>query len=202
VSGDLRPTDPQPGEPGTSFAGFVLYREMAPGQRSIREVARRLGKSESLVSRYSGRWRWVARVEAWDREQARLSSQLRATGAADWVDRHSEEGRRLQVFAAAALNRYVIRDRDGHIIGVHDIPLRDALAMMRLGAQIERAAAGAEPLGAVDADFVMAVADAVANVFQEVNQIDDPQERATAFQAGCLEALGRLLAGGDGQGGQ
>jgi hypothetical protein len=195
------PTDPQPGEPGSSFAGFVLYREMAPGQRSTREVARRLGKSDSLISRYSSGWRWVQRAEAWDREQARMSSQMRAKTAADWADRQAEEGRKLQIFATAALDKFIVRDEENRIIGVRDIPLRDALQMMRMGAQIERAAAGAEPLGAVDSEFVVAVADAFATAFQEVNHLENQEERSTAFQERCLDTVGKLLSSSDGDGG-
>jgi len=201
VSAGLKPTDPQPGEPGTSFAGFVLYREMPPNSRSLREVAHRLGRSESLIERYSSRWNWVGRARAWDRDQARLSSQAQAKVAADWTDRHAEEGRKLQIFAMAALSKYIDRDPEGRIIGVRNIPLRDALLMMKLGSQIERAAAGAEPLGAIDSDFVLAVADAFTTVFQEVNSIEDQEERAAAFEERCLAAVSRLLAGGDGNGG-
>jgi len=100
----------------------------------------------------------------------------------------------------AALGKYVQRDGEGHIIGVRDIPLRDALLMMKVGSQLERAAAGAEPLGAVDSEFVLAAADAFAAAFQEVNGIEDQQERAAAFQERCLEAVGRLLAESDGEG--
>ena len=196
----LKPTDPRPGEPGTSFAGFVLYREMPADRRSIREVARRLGKSESLVSRYSSRWDWVSRVQIWDREQARLSAEVRREAADDWVARQAEEGRKLQIFSMAALGKYVRRDGEGHIVGVVDIPLRDAVLMMKVGSQLERAAAGAEPLGAVDSEFVLAAADAFAAAFQEVNGIEDQQERAAAFQERCLEAVGRLLAESDGEG--
>ncbi|KPJ51536.1 MAG: hypothetical protein AMJ38_00215 [Dehalococcoidia bacterium DG_22] len=201
MSATLKPTDPQPGEPGTSFAGFVLYREMPPANRSLREVGRRLGRSESLIERYSSRWNWVERVRAWDKDQSRRSSQAQAKAAVDWVDRHAEEGRKLQIFAMAALSKYIDRDPEGRIIGVRNIPLRDALVMMKLGSQIERAAAGAEPLGAIDSEFVMAVADAFAAAFQEVNTIEDHEERAAAFQERCLAAASRLLAGGDGNGG-
>jgi hypothetical protein len=201
MSDSLKPTDPQPHEPGTSFAGFVLYREMPSAKRSLREVACRLGKSSSLIERYSSRWDWVERARAWDREQARMSSQAQAKAAADWVDRHAEEGRKLQIFAMAALNKYIDRDPDGRIIGVRNVPLRDALLMMKLGSQIERAAAGAEPLGAVDSEFVLAAADAFAAAFQEVNSIEDQEQRAAAFQERCLTAVGRLLAGSDGNGG-
>jgi hypothetical protein len=201
VNVSLKPTDPQPGEPGTSFAGFVLYREMPRVNRSLREVGRRLGRSESLIERYSSRWNWVERARAWDRDQARLASQAQAKAAVDWVDRHAEEGRKLQIFAMAALNKYIDRDSEGRIIGVRNIPLRDALLMMKLGSQIERAAAGAEPFGAVDSEFVLAVGDAFASAFQEVNSIEDQEQRADAFQGRCLTAVSRLLAGGDGNGG-
>lgn len=120
--------------------------------------------------------------------------------AADWAARQAEEGRKLQVFSTAALNKYVQRDGEGHIIGVQNIPLREALLMMKLGSQIERAAAGAEPLGAIDSDFVLAVAEAFAAAFQEVNDIEDCQEQAIAFQESCLQAAGRLLADSDGDG--
>jgi hypothetical protein len=194
----LKPTDPQPGEPSTSFGGFIIYREMPADKRSIREVARRLRKSDSLIERYSSRWNWVARAQIWDREQNRLSFQAQAKAASDWIDRHSEEGRKLQIFAMAALNRYIERDGEGRIIGVRNIPLRDALLMMKLGSQIERAAAGTEPLGAVDSEFVLAVADAFASAFLEVNDIEDQEGRATAFQTRCVEAVRRLLTGSDG----
>ena len=35
----LLPWDPQPGEPGTSFEGFVLYRRTPPGMRHSCETA-------------------------------------------------------------------------------------------------------------------------------------------------------------------
>ncbi len=192
-------TDPQPGEPGTSFAGLVLYREMASDQRSVREVARRLGKSQSLIDRYSSRWNWVARAAIWDREQARATSQARAKLEGDWTVRHSEEGRKLQIFGMAALSNHIVRDGEGRIVGVNDVPLRDALLMMRIGSQIERVAQGAEPSGAISAEFVVTVAEAFATAFQEVNRIEHGEERANAFQESCLEIVRRLLAEDDGE---
>ena len=201
MNATLEPSDPQPGESGTSFAGFVLYREMHPDRRSLREVARRLGKTSSLIDRYSSRWNWVARARTWDKEQARLTSRRRAEVVTEWIDRQAEDGRRLQVFGMAALERYIDRDADGLIVGVHGMRARDALLMMKLGAQIERTAAGVEPLGVVDSEFVSAVAEAFTTAFQEVNNIDDEAERAATFQRRCLEAVRRLIAAGDGDSG-
>ncbi|MEW6572879.1 MAG: hypothetical protein AB1374_04530 [Bacillota bacterium] len=57
----------QPGESAQAFQAFALYRDMGPA-RSIREVARRLGKSKTQIDRWSVRWDWVERAAAWDEE--------------------------------------------------------------------------------------------------------------------------------------
>lgn len=59
------------GESAPAFAAFVRYRDLGP-ERSLAKVARELGKSTTLVERWSARDHWVARVEAWDVEQDRL----------------------------------------------------------------------------------------------------------------------------------
>ena len=192
-------TDPQPGDPGTSFAGFVLYREMAGDHRSVREVARRLGRSQSLIDRYSSRWNWVERASTWDLGQARATSRVRAKLEGDWKERHSEEGRKLQIFAMAALGNHILRDGEGRIVGVNGIPLRDALLMMRIGSQIERTAQGAEPSGTISSEFVVTVAEAFATAFQEVNRLEHEEERANAFQKSCLAIVSKLLTEDDGE---
>lgn len=65
------PWDPQPGESAVAYEAFTVYRDMTPGNRSTREVARRLGKSETLIGRWSSRHGWVRRVLAWDTDQDR-----------------------------------------------------------------------------------------------------------------------------------
>ena len=196
-----RPWDPQAGEPATSFAGSVCYREQAPGQRSLRAVARQLRKATSLIDRYSSRWQWVARTEAWDAEQARQDAQVRRAAVDEWSTRHADEGRRLQVFAMAALDKHIERDTEGRIVGLHDVALKEALVMLKLGAQLERTAAGAEGEGDLEMEFVMTVAEAMATVFEEVNTLETPEARSQAFQERSLAAVQRLLADGDGAGG-
>src|SRR4051812_26103370 len=62
------------GEPARPYAAFVLYRDMGP-QRSTAAVGRELGKSKTLMDRWSAHWSWVERVEAWGAEQARVRLQ-------------------------------------------------------------------------------------------------------------------------------
>jgi len=70
----------QKGESRQAFQAFALYRdledEMPPeGQkapkRSYRIVAERLKKSETIIGRWGGLWRWQERIEEYDNEKDR-----------------------------------------------------------------------------------------------------------------------------------
>jgi len=59
------PWDRQPDESAPAYEAFLTYRDMGYA-RSTAGVAQKLGKSKTLMDRWSGRWDWVARTEAWD----------------------------------------------------------------------------------------------------------------------------------------
>lgn len=58
-------------ESAPAFAAFVKYRDAGP-DRSLAKVAKELGKSTTLIERWSARDHWVNRVAAWEVEQDRL----------------------------------------------------------------------------------------------------------------------------------
>lgn len=78
-----KPWDQWDGEPGMAYGGFLIYRDLSPGERTLRaawerwrgERARREGRSEprgkSQVSKrfrgWSESYRWSERATAWDR---------------------------------------------------------------------------------------------------------------------------------------
>ena len=71
------PQAPGQGKEGTtetalSHRTFMRYLAMPPGQRSLRELARLEGKSETLMERWSSRFGWAQRAAAWDQQQARV----------------------------------------------------------------------------------------------------------------------------------
>jgi hypothetical protein len=66
---ERRPWDRQKGESKQAFEAFEIYLGLGPLDRSLREAGLELGKSTTLMSRWSARWRWVERCEAWDRER-------------------------------------------------------------------------------------------------------------------------------------
>jgi hypothetical protein len=59
--------DRQEKESAKSFAAARLYFEQGP-EGSLASVAQALGKSLSLINRWSGTWQWVARAKAFDEE--------------------------------------------------------------------------------------------------------------------------------------
>ena len=66
-----------PGETPRAFAAFSFYRDMPPDRRGIRKCAltyydSRTAAKVGLWFRWSSKYNWVARAEAWDREQDRL----------------------------------------------------------------------------------------------------------------------------------
>ena len=78
-----------PGESAKAYEAFCKYRDMPPGERSLREVAQRLGKSETLISRWSSKYRWVARVQAWDGEVDRKAREAHLRTVKEMRERHA-----------------------------------------------------------------------------------------------------------------
>lgn len=54
----------QPKESAQAWEAFVIYRDLGY-RRSTAKVARRLGKSTTLIEGWCARWNWVARSDAY-----------------------------------------------------------------------------------------------------------------------------------------
>ena len=61
----VKPWERQEGESVQAFEAFTLYLEMG-GERSLRAVGQKLGKSSTLIERWSATKRWVERAAAYD----------------------------------------------------------------------------------------------------------------------------------------
>lgn len=66
------PWERLPNEGTRAYEAFCAYRNLDASERSLRKVAAMLGKSETLIGRWSSTHGWVNRVAAWDVEQDRL----------------------------------------------------------------------------------------------------------------------------------
>lgn len=96
------PFEQQPREGNKAFAAFKTYLEQGP-QRSIRAVGEKLGKSEGLIERWSAKFDWPARVQAYGAHLAGLE-QKAIEGrvieqAVEWVKMH--ESVRREAWAEA-----------------------------------------------------------------------------------------------------
>ena len=83
----------QPGESDRAFAAFSVYLGMGP-QRGLREVARKLGKSLTVVGKWSSKFDWPGRVAAHGAhlaivEREAAEAVVRAKGV-DWAERYAE----------------------------------------------------------------------------------------------------------------
>lgn len=103
-----KPNQPEPwerqnGEGVKAFDAFVAYRDMEK-PRSIRKVAQKLGKSETLIARWSSEKEWVKRVEAWDDEQDRIAREAQIDEIKKMRKRHTQLAVDMLEKAARAMN--------------------------------------------------------------------------------------------------
>lgn len=99
-----RPTwERRPEESTPAYAAFVAYRDMG-AERSCAKVARELGKSCTLVTRWSARHRWVERVTAWDAEQEWLWAAELGVRRREAVKRQADTATKLTDKALARLS--------------------------------------------------------------------------------------------------
>ena len=62
---ELQPWQRQKRESQKAYEAFVVYRTLGK-VRSLDATAREMGKSRTLMERWSSKWSWVKRAEAWD----------------------------------------------------------------------------------------------------------------------------------------
>jgi hypothetical protein len=145
-----RPWDRDSGEGEEAWAAFLTYRDMGP-DRTLDAVGRRLGKSKVICERWSSRWKWVARCEAWDSHLQRERDRVAAAEAAKWERRRQAELERVwdvSDLAEAKLRQMLAfplattrTRRDGKTVIVRPVrwAMRDAIAGLKLIAEMKAA---------------------------------------------------------------
>lgn len=128
----------QKGESAKAFEAFVLYRD-AGASRSTAKVARELGKSKTLIDRWSGLWKWVPRVQAYDnhvdRERMVTAQQLRR----DAIERHINLGQSMQHVGAAYIKDWLEKIERGDLPA---LTAKDVKELVDVGVKIERLGIG------------------------------------------------------------
>ena len=92
---DRAPWQRQKGESRQAFEAFTVYRDFGP-TRSQEKVAKKLGKSNALMSRWSIKWNWVERAVSWDEELDRRNREAQAEARKEMAERHINESMMFQ----------------------------------------------------------------------------------------------------------
>jgi hypothetical protein len=87
------PFEQQPRESTKAFAAFSLYLNLGP-QRSLEAVGRKLGKSKVTMEKWSTKFGWVSRVQAFAAHMAVVEREaaeaIARASAAEWGKRQQE----------------------------------------------------------------------------------------------------------------
>lgn len=126
------PWERLPAESSPAWAAFVEYRN-AGGDRSTRAVAKKLGKSSTLLERWSVTHKWVSRAREYDVRQDKVAVAAIESEIRSMSRRHVQIAQSIQ---AKAIERL----RDTHS---SELTAAEALKFLDIAVRIERMAMGA-----------------------------------------------------------
>jgi len=141
------------GESTRAHEARCCYVEMGV-DRSLDKVAQKLGKSSTLMARWSLQWRWVEAAQAWDDARAGEAS-IRAAEAyhsslEDYRERYGKSGRGLQALASAYMSKLAqrIKDLDSSEItpGRLALDVRTVASALQVAGDLEAHALGIDRL--------------------------------------------------------
>ena len=125
--------DKQKGETAKAFESFAAYRDLGPMLRTHNKVHEITGAHIRTIQEWSGKHKWVERVEAWDayNDKKRQVENLEKVNAMN--DEQFSLGKALLVKAAKALTR----------IPDDEIKASDIARMVEVGSKLQRISLGA-----------------------------------------------------------
>lgn len=91
---EIKPWDRQDGETSQAYGAFCEYRDLGV-DRSTRTVAQKLSKSDAIIRRWSSRWNWVKRAQAWDSMPGQKTEEAYAEMAARIARQHERVATKL-----------------------------------------------------------------------------------------------------------
>ncbi|MGW4073791.1 hypothetical protein ACWELB_09775 [Streptomyces asiaticus] len=133
----VEPWERQSGESAQAFEAFAAYRDLGAA-RSVAKVAGELGKSRTLLFRWSRQYAWVMRATAYDREQDRVFLAEQRQARRDVARRHAK-------IAQAVLGKAVARLQ---ALDPRELSVSELLRYFQVASEIERRAVGEDPAGA------------------------------------------------------
>lgn len=92
--GAVAPWEQLEAETPKAYAAFTVYRDLPPGLRTQEEAARLLGKSVSVVNRWSHQHYWVPRSKLHDQHTDRAARHALEQQRIGMLQRHASVGER------------------------------------------------------------------------------------------------------------
>ena len=126
----------QPEESAVAYEAFAAYRD-AGEKRTLKDAAERVGKSLSLVKRWSAGYHWRLRADAYDRAQQRTARETQQQLQEDAYARRLEHAAQLEKIAMAGLRTLLVRDTDtGELRFDARLKPTDVAALIRAACQL------------------------------------------------------------------
>jgi hypothetical protein len=117
-----------------AFQAFAVYRDLGL-TRSAAKVAKELGKSQTIISRWSSANSWVIRAEMWDREQDRVRLLAQVEESRRMGERHADLG--VKLLDKALIKLASMSKAEAKRMSIHQL-----VWLVRAGSQLERRARG------------------------------------------------------------
>ena len=163
------PFEQQPKESHKAFAAFSVYLSLGP-QRSLAAVGRKLGKNKVVIERWSAKFGWVSRVQAYAAHMAVAEREavtaLATAKAVDWLTRQQEHKEKewelrckLVKLAETAIERWLKNEsRCGSLEGIARLlDLASKLGRLASGLATDKTEITGEGGGPVLVEFEAAV---------------------------------------------
>lgn len=122
-----KPWERQKGESAQAYEAFAMYRDMGT-ERSIRAVSLKLGKSKTLIDRWSREKSWVERVRAYDNELAKEAKEKAVREHKAMTERHISIAMQIQKKALEALKS----------LSVENMSPKDIKEFIKMATDLER----------------------------------------------------------------
>ena len=164
-----RPWERQKGESAQAFEAFSLYLEMG-ADRSIRAVSQELGKSKTLIDRWSRTHNWVERCRAWDNHIQHEAKKAAITEVRNMTKRHVTMAQQIQNAAMLALKE----------MGSDMVNPKNFAAIVKLATELERqnleaeVAAVSEDITSTQDDGPSTLADAINEAWRRRSEENEP----------------------------
>ena len=164
-----QPWERQKGESAQAFEAFFLYLEMG-ASRSLRAVSQELGKSKTLIDRWSRTYKWVERCRAWDNHIQHEAKKAAITEVRNMTKRHVTMAQQIQNAAMLALKE----------LGSDMVNPKNFAAIVKLATELERqnleaeVAAVSEDISSTQDDGPSTLADAINEAWRRRSEENEP----------------------------